>query len=811
MPIAVRRSFRSRTFRNAARALLVALSLVAAASPSSAQLFDSDNVVLLSRQELYLGYNDVWGFVGNDSHEYVIQGTTTGTAWWDVQDPTNPVLVKFIEGPFSTWRDMFVIGDYAYVGTEGGGGLQIVHIADPTNPTLVGTYTATVNSCHNIFGDVARELVYVVGGGWPGNGGLQVLDASNPTNLVEIGSWQGQYFHDVSAFGDIVYGSMINVGKLRILDVSDPSNPVTLGGTFPDPSDHASWPLSDGIHVAIASESLGGHIKIVNVSDPDNITLADEHNPDPTASIHNVHVEGTRMYCSWYERGMRIYDVSTPTAIAEIGYIDTFPEDGGLFSGNWGVYPHLPSGTIAVNDRTYGMFLVRYDPDASALEGVITSSEGGGTVDGVEVTLSGALQTMSTDGTGAYRLGTTAGNHDILAAKYGFEDAVVNVNVAAGGVTTTDFVLTKLPHGELTGVVTDSATDLPLPGVELAIPGTPLTAITDSTGTYAFPEVPSMPSATYALDVALPGYGIPLVSVTVVAGSTVTRDLALDPAAVYESFAVAAGWTVQNGPGTDDGFWEIGEPIGKWVNGFPLQPDLDHSPDPEDRCAVTGNQGGAVSNGDVDGGATRLLSPAYDLSALAAPHAVYYRWYGAGGGNDAWETHVSTNGGGSWILIDSTTESEPFWQAVDIDLSGITGSAPSATFRFTCQDPSPDQLVEGALDDFMVYDASNGVVGVTLPSKGAATWSLGQNFPNPFRSGTNVAFSLPRPERVVLAVYDVSGRRVATLLDGVVGEGSHAVAWDGRQADGRPAAAGVYFYRLSTPGESARRKMLLLR
>jgi hypothetical protein len=102
----------------------------------------------------------------------------------------------------SSWRDAFDIGNYVYLGTEGGGGIQIVDISNPANPTLVNTYNATVSNSHTVFGDRARKLVYVMGGQADGaGGGLQVLDASNPTNLVEVGRWTNQYVHDASAEG----------------------------------------------------------------------------------------------------------------------------------------------------------------------------------------------------------------------------------------------------------------------------------------------------------------------------------------------------------------------------------------------------------------------------------------------------------------------------------------------------------------------------------------------------------------------------------------------------------------------------------
>ncbi len=75
--------------------------------------------------------------------------------------------------------------------------------------------------------------------------------------------------------------------------------------------------------------------------------------------------------------------------------------------------------------------------------------------------------------------------------------------------------------------------------------------------------------------------------------------------------------------------------------------------------------------------------------------------------------------------------------------------------------------------------------------------------PNPFTSGTSIAFSIARSGPVRLAIYDAAGRRIRTLIDEVRPAGPHTALWDGRQDSGSPAPAGVYFYRLEAEGRSA--------
>ena len=90
-------------------------------------------------------------------------------------------------------------------------------------------------------------------------------------------------------------------------------------------------------------------------------------------------------------------------------------------------------------------------------------------------------------------------------------------------------------------------------------------------------------------------------------------------------------------------------------------------------------------------------------------------------------------------------------------------------------------------------------------------FALAQNAPNPFSAGTRIAFSLPTPADAELAVYNVVGRRVATLIDGTIPAGPHHVEWNGTDDAGRRMASGIYFYRLTAGDREESRKMILLK
>jgi hypothetical protein len=88
---------------------------------------------------------------------------------------------------------------------------------------------------------------------------------------------------------------------------------------------------------------------------------------------------------------------------------------------------------------------------------------------------------------------------------------------------------------------------------------------------------------------------------------------------------------------------------------------------------------------------------------------------------------------------------------------------------------------------------------------------LGQNYPNPFNPKTRIDFELERSGHVDVSVFDLAGRRVATLQRGELPAGAHHVTWDGLSDSGTPAAAGQYRYVLATPTGRVARSMVLVK
>ena len=91
------------------------------------------------------------------------------------------------------------------------------------------------------------------------------------------------------------------------------------------------------------------------------------------------------------------------------------------------------------------------------------------------------------------------------------------------------------------------------------------------------------------------------------------------------------------------------------------------------------------------------------------------------------------------------------------------------------------------------------------------TFALQQNYPNPFNPSTQIDYSLPQRAHVTLAIYNILGRKVVTLVDSDRPAGSHTVIWDGTDLSGGSVATGVYFYRIDAGEYTATRKMILIK
>lgn len=90
-------------------------------------------------------------------------------------------------------------------------------------------------------------------------------------------------------------------------------------------------------------------------------------------------------------------------------------------------------------------------------------------------------------------------------------------------------------------------------------------------------------------------------------------------------------------------------------------------------------------------------------------------------------------------------------------------------------------------------------------------FALGQNYPNPFNPSTRFEVQMPKTAEVHIAVYDILGQQVATLVNGQQQAGYLTVEWDGRDAHGLQVPTGIYFVRMTADEFTATRKIMLMK
>jgi hypothetical protein len=191
---------------------------------------------------------------------------------------------------------------------------------------------------------------------------------------------------------------------------------------------------------------------------------------------------------------------------------------------------------------------------------------------------------------------------------------------------------------------------------------------------------------------------------------------------------------------------------------------------------------------------------------------------------DAWAS-LTENGGREWLQLDYA---QPvFVSGVSVVQSATPATLPAVATVLRDTFPTTTYLVDGVRLTLAsdIVPGWNEIDAVSLnvdsllvpqltasvpPTASLAAGALERARPDPFRGSTELAFTLGRAGVVRLAVYDVRGARVRTLLAGPLEPGRHAVRWNGADDAGRGAAPGLYFMRLDAAGQRSSRRVVRL-
>ncbi|KAG5795854.1 hypothetical protein H9Q69_005072 [Fusarium xylarioides] len=379
---------------------LIATALIAFLSVATAGVFDKDRYKVLSsgtpcadgkaggyscNKIDLLGFlrhqdmgsrtrvgNDVWGWThASSGREFALLGQSDGTAFAEVHPDGSLTYVGRLptQTVASSWRDIKVIGNYAYIGSEAAGhGLQIFDLTkllntDKANPPtfsirsdLAAHFSAFGNS-HNIVANEETALIAAVGTAYDlkCRAGLWMIDVSNPKRPQDAGCVASDgYVHDAQcviyrgpqkAFQGREICFNYNEDALTIVDISRQKTGLAADQhttTYIVDIQDLEYPVFRGVYKS------------------------------PVRSIdHNQYVVGGVSYQANYGSGLRMVNVSsiaqddTGALFEEIGFFDVHPEDDAVggeaqFYGAWSVYPYFQSGNILVSSIERGLFSLRY-------------------------------------------------------------------------------------------------------------------------------------------------------------------------------------------------------------------------------------------------------------------------------------------------------------------------------------------------------------------------------------------------------------------------------------------------------------------
>lgn len=340
--------------------------------------------------------NDIWGWTDPVyGTEYVLLGRTSGTAFVDISDPVNPLYLGNLPtySSNSSWRDIKVDGNYAYIVSEASGhGMQVFDLTklrDVASPPVTFSEDAHYSgwsNAHNIVINEASDRAYGVGTN-TSSGGLHIVDISDPLNPVIMGDYAGDgYTHDAQVVNyigpDASYSGKeiafaCNENSVTVVDVTDPTDAVQLSRTtYNSQYTHQGW-LTEDHKYFLSNDELDENYTGVNtttfiwdVQDLNAPFLLGTFVSSTPAIDHNLYVKDNFCYQSNYRAGLRITSLDNIASgtITEVGFFDVYPSsDAAGFNGTWSNYPYFASGVIAISHIEEGLFLVSLSGNISDL------------------------------------------------------------------------------------------------------------------------------------------------------------------------------------------------------------------------------------------------------------------------------------------------------------------------------------------------------------------------------------------------------------------------------------------------------------
>ncbi len=335
--------------------------------------------------------SDVWGWTDPvTGKNYILAGTTESIVFVDATNPLALQIVGTLptETVASVWRDIKVFDNHAFVVADNSNdhGMQVfdlTRLRQPSDASTIfdaDTVYSDIWSAHNVAINEDSGFAYIVGvGNGPNacNGGLHIVDIRTPTQPTFVGCFGADgYTHDAQCVNysgpDTDFsGSEVcfaaNADAVTIVDVTDKAA-ASMISTVGYPQSgyvHQGWLTEDHRYFLQNDETDEVSFKVntrtliwdvTDLDDPELLTVYE----GPTAAVdHNLYIRENLAFESNYNAGLRIIDISDIDQPVEIAFFDTYPpDDDAGFQGSWSNYPYYDNGMVAVTSIYHGLFVL---------------------------------------------------------------------------------------------------------------------------------------------------------------------------------------------------------------------------------------------------------------------------------------------------------------------------------------------------------------------------------------------------------------------------------------------------------------------
>ena len=759
--------------------------------------------------------NDIWGWTDPQTgKEYALVGMSNGTSFVDISNSENPVYLGRLptQTSNSTWRDIKVYQDHAFIVSEASGhGMQVFDLTQLRNVSSPTTFSNTAyysgfGNAHNIFINEDTGYAYAIGTSTCGPGGLHIVDISTPSipsksacvSDPNTGRNGTGYSHDVQCViyngpdtayvgKEICFGS--NETNVWIADLStksdDSSGGKTIGlGSYDNYYTHQGW-LTEDHKYFIVNDELDENNNAYNNTRTLIWNVEDLSNPvvettyfGPTPSIdHNNYIIGDKVYMSHYTSGLRVLDISNISSPTETAFFDVYPANNNTsFDGTWSNYPYYPSGVIAVTGIDEGLFVVNPKGNDQGQAPTVTyavPTEG-------SVTLTWELIGDSTTKVNIYRSveeGFTPSNSSFLASvnypgveftdssldidTFYYYKLTVETNGQEGPFSTEIKVKPIVLPNQAPTIDTpadveffeDTELNVTLTGISYGGDVNPqnVTITASADNRELFSEINILESSPEQLAL-IPNenkFGTSLITITVKDDGGVQNG-------GIDSTSVSFNATVNPVNDPPSSFGAIGEY---------LLGSSEYLPGTDFRTLY-------ITPENVADSIKFVWEPAEDVDG----DNVQYRMIGYQGLEFLSMTTYTSDNFKTWALkdliaqTDTVTVSEGAWNVIATDGQSFkTASAVGGQLRVDGRQLIPDVL------------------------------EIKQSYPNPFTAFTTIEYDVPSDQNVVIRIFNIRGQIVKTLVDEDKSPGYYSVVWDGTNDNGDEVSSGVYFCQMYTP------------